>query len=200
MRLFFALPLPASLQLEIDHWCTQSLPAQIERVPAKNYHLTLAFLGDVATSQLERLNQEADQILTSILLTQSDRSIHIDQIGYFTRAQIFWVGPSVWPENLTRLAQKLQLLGARLNCGKGGPKSRQPYQPHISLIRHCTDAITAPDRPRFTLMLEEVVLFESLQTRSGVHYQPIECWPLEQTLPQRFADRPALPRRPRQKH
>lgn len=193
MRLFFALPLPAQLQLAIDHWCTVALSAALDRIPARNYHMTLAFLGEVAGNRLDSLVQHADQVLAALQPGPEDRNIRIDQTGYFAKPGIFWIGPSQWPKTLTQLAQSLQQAGNRIGC----PASRQSFQPHISLIRHCKDPITPLATPDFSLPLTEVVLFESQQSRSGVQYHALESWPIEVAPARPFPGRPSLPPRRR---
>lgn len=191
MRLFFALPLPARLHLDLDHWCSHALSAAIDRIPPRNYHMTLAFLGDVPANQFDALTQQTDQALATLRLDAVDRTIRLDQTGYFAKPGIFWIGPSHWPKALTSLSHTLQQIGNRIGC----PRTRQPFQPHISLIRNCHDPLAPLAAPDFDLRLDEVVLFESQQARSGVQYHALENWPIETTPTRPFPDRPSLPRR-----
>ncbi|MBS0976282.1 2'-5' RNA ligase family protein, partial [Serratia rubidaea] len=51
-RLFFALPLPDSLQQQVIRWRADAFAPQDGRpVAAANLHLTLAFLGEVSSQK-----------------------------------------------------------------------------------------------------------------------------------------------------
>jgi len=65
MRLFLGLPLPADTQAELDHWRSVSLPAFSRPVDAANFHLTLAFLGEVNNAQLRSVVDLSEGVIAS---------------------------------------------------------------------------------------------------------------------------------------
>jgi 2'-5' RNA ligase len=192
MRLFFALPIAPSLQLQIDQWCDQELATSGDRVPIGNFHLTLAFLGELQSSCLERLCLLCEEALSSIA-PPAPSTLEIDQFGFWPRPRVFWIGPSQWPDLLTRMAAKLAQAGSIV----GARKSRQPYSPHITVVRHCTAAPPPLHRPNLLIPIDQVTLFESVPTRHGVRYQALEQWSLPQHGTGHFPDRPSLPCRRR---
>ena len=155
MRLFFALELPAATAVAIDSWRQRHLPLAARPIPPANYHLTLAFLGEVPQRDLEALcgavdSQQAAHALPAFKLT-------LDEVGYWPRPGILWLGPSHWPGALDRLATSLAPLARR-------GRERRRYQPHLSLYRRCQQAPPAPSRPPgFSIGFEHFSLLGSRQ-------------------------------------
>ena len=77
MRAFFAIEPPAQIKLAIDSWREKALPTFVKAVPPANFHITLAFLGQVNDVQLESLIQQSDA-LASI----SGFALSLDHLGY----------------------------------------------------------------------------------------------------------------------
>lgn len=186
MRLFFALPVEGSLALDIDHWRKQNFPIAQGKVPAANYHITLAFLGDVATSKLDALCQRVDDLCTAPYAQPGE--LLLDTVGYFAKPGILWVGPKHWPDHLSRLASALFHFGKALGSHKG----KQDFQPHITLYRRCDAPVQALQPPDFTLPYGELVLYESVNGKSGVHYQECVTWPLNARPAKKRSGRPGL--------
>jgi len=175
MRLFFALELPAGLALEISDWRDRSLTGVGRPVPPANFHITLAFLGELDEPALDALCTDVDTALAA--RRPAAGRLQLDQVGYWERPGIYWLGPRQWPEALADLARKLGTLGAV----RGGQRRRDRFQPHITLFRHCGDAPPAPaTAPGFSLPYREFFLMQSRQVRRGVVYDPVAAWPLDE--------------------
>ncbi len=169
MRLFFGLGLSAPEAIALADWRERCVHCDGRPVPMANFHLTLAFLGELQPRRLDDLLTTADGLLGA----DRDYSMVIDQVGYWSRPGIYWAGPSVWPKALEDLATALRGLSVQF----GGKRERAAFQPHITLFRRCQSAPPAPAAaPAIALAPESVVLFESRQGRDGVSYQPLAEW------------------------
>ena len=75
-RLFFALDIEEQDKKALAHWRETSLKLPFKKVPKDNFHVTLAFLGNISTEQQTALISFADQIAKAmdvqmdILLTE----------------------------------------------------------------------------------------------------------------------------------
>ena len=141
MRLFFALEPGGQTAIDIADWRDRQLPAAGRPVPVANLHITLAFLGEISSHRLERLCNAVDQYLQCKSLPGGE--LTLDQVGYWSKPRILWLGPSQWPESLNQLAAGLGQLGGV----EGGKRKRGAFQPHITLFRGCETAPAAPLAP-----------------------------------------------------
>ena len=173
MRLFFALVPDTASATAIGAWRDRQLPGQSRPVPLGNLHITLAFLGEVNSHRLERLCHDADVLAEGS--AQSIITLHLDQLGYWPRPGVCWLGPSQWPERLDDLSTRLGAIGV----AHGGKRSRGKYQPHITLLRSCREPPPAPlNAPAFDLQFDSFSLFQSRQGKRGVRYEPLADWSL----------------------
>ena len=173
MRLFFGLDLDADAALEISSWCDQQLICDGNPVSSANFHLTLAFLGNLDNSTLERLCQSVDQWLADG--PDYADTLTLDCTGYWQNTGIHWLGPTSWPTSLDTMARKLRSLGT----GVGAKLDRKKFRPHVTLHRRCI-VVPAPPAvaPKIEFAYAHLCLFESIQGRNGVSYRILEDWPL----------------------
>lgn len=173
MRLFFALVPPAELAAEIASWRLRYLSADGREVPVANLHITLAFLGEISPHRLEQLCCNTDE-----LLAKEDprlQALTLDETGYWPKPGILWLGPSRWPDSLTRLAGQLQTRGA----AAGGRGKAGAYRPHITLFRGCERPPPAAlARPDLCFPCADLALLESRNGRRGVQYRDVANWQL----------------------
>ena len=78
MRYFLGFDLTAKDKLAIEHWRSMSLPHFERSIPAKNFHITSVFLGQVKASQLDALTQSIDQCYESFRPFE----LHLNEYGY----------------------------------------------------------------------------------------------------------------------
>jgi RNA 2',3'-cyclic 3'-phosphodiesterase len=173
MRVFFGLELDPATSLQIADWRDRQLSSPASPVPAANFHITLAFPGSLSGPALERLCLSVDEWLARTAIEGA--TLTLDRTGYWSKPGIYWLGPSNWPDGLTRLAQKLNSLGA----AAGAKRDRNTFQPHITLFRQCSTAPPAPAQiPDITLHYQHFALFESRQGKRGVSYHVMHDWDL----------------------
>ena len=167
MRAFFALVPDPDSCLAIEQWRAQNWPTLLRPVNARNYHITLSFLGEINPAQLERIQE--------LLHTYSAPTIEIslDDTGYWPDSGILWLGPSDPPNALSAMASQCVR-----TANRAGIKVRKKnFQPHLTLARQVISPPAAPlQQPSFHLRCEQLLLLQSLFDKSGVRYIDIDHW------------------------
>jgi 2'-5' RNA ligase len=126
LRLFFGLWPDRALRLSLADLAGRVLRGvDAKPVTDTQYHLTLAFIGSVAESQLPEVVAAASGI------EFAPGRLRLDQLGYFPRSKTLWLGPSETPAELVELAQDLN--GALSAAGL--PGDRRPLRAHLTLAR-----------------------------------------------------------------
>lgn len=139
MRLFFALwpdsatrarLAEAAAHLAMDHDATL--------VAAENYHLTLAFVGEVAESRLSLLQQIGGGQRAGACMFQ------IDAYDYWPAPRVLVAvvreTPSALMQLCARLDERLALHGAQLNPEHPRPAPAAPFRAHVTLARKVAQA------------------------------------------------------------
>jgi len=110
--------------------------ALIRWVPVDNIHLTLKFLGDVSTANLEMLAK----ILQAEVQMHQPFEISVGELGTFPsahRPHVIWLGVKA-PAELNTLQQGIEEELARL----GYKPEDRPFSPHLTLGRVSRNAGT----------------------------------------------------------
>jgi len=174
-RLFFALwpdeaerqQLKQCQQLKCFSDSLQDHPGSRAVFPG-NFHITLAFLGNVNSSQ----RACAEQIANSIQC--SSFKLTIDTADYWHKPRILWVGPSEMPEALVTLATELR--DGAIACGV--QMDMRPYNAHVTLMRKIARLPEGLAIRPFPWVARHFVLIESTTRPEGVRYEVIKEWPL----------------------
>jgi RNA 2',3'-cyclic 3'-phosphodiesterase len=172
MRLFVGIPLPDKTRAEIA-----AVVAELRRgeeglrwSAPESWHITLQFLGNGDTQQLECLKARLSDVYSATV------PLRLGSLGAFERAGVVFVDVEVRPE-LAELQQ--QVVAATMQCGFA-PEDR-PFRPHITLAR--TKArknfrglpARRPWRenpPRFSpFEAREFLLYESFTGEAGSRYE-----------------------------
>src|SRR5688500_2444515 len=95
-------------------------------IPARNLHVTLAFLGQVPESQLEVVKQCADRAGSC---GRIDLQFH--RVEVWKRSRVLSLVPLATPPELSELVERLKfnLLSEHFEVG------REEYRPHLTLAR-----------------------------------------------------------------
>lgn len=133
-------------------------------------HLTLVFIGNVDSDQLEMLRVIANEV------KQSSFDLTVDKIQYWRHNRIIHAGPTQCPIELARLVNDLQnrLLQA------GFSLERRLYIPHITLVRKALCATSPKLTTSITWRVSEWTLVQSKQTEQGSVYISLDRWSLEE--------------------
>ncbi len=188
IRSFIAIDLPRQIQESLEK-ISQDLQSKkpvsaVRWVPAKNIHLTLKFLGEVSSNNLE--------ILTKILAAEVTRhrcfQIKIGGLGAFPsihRPRVIWVGVEA-PPGLMALQRSIETETVRL----GYTAEERPFSAHLTLGRVSHNA--SPKEVRDigemlngikvgtlgTASVERIRLFRSDLEPGGAIYTPLYTIPL----------------------
>lgn len=169
MRAFFALKPSPEICLAIDHWRSQNWPLLNKPVPIVNFHLTLAFLGEIDERQLEYLEDAVADVYSGCV------ELNLDTLGYWHKSALLWLGPTQTPPELADLAGQLVQLGK--SCGQ--KMDKRAYHSHLTLARKVTSPPPAAMiEPAFTCLFEEFALYESDTRPTGAQYREVVSWPL----------------------
>ncbi|WP_339668862.1 RNA 2',3'-cyclic phosphodiesterase [Dasania marina] len=180
IRAFIALSIAETLERQLSLHA-QSLALQLNRealrwVPSENYHITLAFLGDIKSQDLAKLETIMDAVASHHPIT----TLQIDDVQWF---------PSVHKPRLlvatvaaNSALQKLQQALVNQLRQHGFAVENRHFRPHISLAR----AGRQQQAKKFQLLLsdlntdmDELVLFESKLTPKGSRYTALAAALLE---------------------
>jgi 2'-5' RNA ligase len=168
-RVFFALVPPPEVQQAMGELARDTARRAHGRpVPAQNMHVTLAFIGAWPVARLATLLDAAANVHGEPL------NIALDRHGAFRRAGIAWVGPSLVPDALTRLAASL----ADALAAVGIMLDAQPYRPHVTLARHCRGPHPEGACGPFRFDADRLVLMQSQTRAEGARYSVVADWPL----------------------
>jgi len=129
-------------------------------VPPRNYHVTLAFLGN------QPAHLCADVVSAGEAVAAEPVDLTLDRFGYWPRPRVFWIGPTECPPALTNLAGDLWERMAAI----GVPRETRPFRPHLTLARK---AATLPEVPAPSPLIWRVTRFaliESVTERHGAVY------------------------------
>ncbi|MES0361275.1 MAG: RNA 2',3'-cyclic phosphodiesterase [Anaerolineales bacterium] len=133
IRAFIAIDLSQGILERIDQM-SLDLRSRLEKVPvrwvpADNIHLTLKFLGNVSTANLEMLKE----IMGNVVANHHECDISVGGIGAFPKThnpRVIWVGMEV-PQELISLQHNIEIETARL----GYSREHRPFSPHLTFGR-----------------------------------------------------------------
>ena len=150
------------MRLELVRLSRQlTVPSGAKRVPPDNLHLTLAFIGSQKAEVQACLEQQAEAIDLPLF------TLTFDQLGFFAKPQVVWLGDKNPPQSLLQLAQALKQ--AQLRCGLE-PETR-PFQTHLTLLRKVRHP-PAPFQPEpISWPVKEFVLVASETLPEGAQYR-----------------------------
>ena len=133
LRSFIAVEIPPEIQNEISRSIAplqKALPKPLVRwVAAQNVHLTLKFLGDVSSENLDQLANE----LRSETINHESFCIPVGGVGAFPnprRARVIWIGLEASPA-LKTLLHGVEAVAAKL----GYAAEERPFSPHLTVGR-----------------------------------------------------------------
>lgn len=127
MKCFIGLPAaPSVINKLVDAQDRAlSFDAGARPVPKENFHLTLAFIGEIEPDKARLIAQ-----LLPLTTDFNGKSWLIDNSGLFIRPQVAWVGGSASPE-IEHLVRESREILDRLHISYD--KGR--FKPHITILR-----------------------------------------------------------------
>jgi len=168
-RLFFALWPDETVRLQLAGYKSLLKGCGGRPVIPENLHITLAFLGSVEADTRRCLEQAADAISLPAF------TLKLDQLGYWRRPQVVWLGAEHTPESLLALAAALKQ--AMLGCDLE-PESR-PFQAHLTLMRKARRGPAQDPAEALNWPVGEFALVVSETRPEGVRYEVLRKWMLK---------------------
>ncbi len=163
-RVFFAL-WPDHRQRDRLRDVINSVARNVEgrAVERRNWHITLAFLGDIDEAQIPKLKERAGQIET-----ESFR-LSFDRLEYWARPKVACLVTPTVPGELERLVSSLNSLMQDF----GVIAEDRTYRPHITVSRSARAFVTERLTQRATTEWSNFKLIESVSSPGGVSYIPL---------------------------
>ncbi len=180
MRLFIAIEIPQTIRTTFASLLKEFsvIAPQVKWVRARNLHLTLKFLGEIASEKLGPLESVLSTVRSSVGVNLEFRGL-----GFFPhqkRPRVFWAGMDA-SANLETLAAEIDQVTHRL----GFPLEERPFLPHLTLARFqppgispkLLQAIQEKKAQRFgSLRTGEFHLVESKLKPAGAEYTTVETF------------------------
>ena len=183
IRAFIAINLSQEILERIEHMSLE-LRSRLGQVPvrwvsADHIHLTLKFLGNVSTANLEMLKE----IMGNVVSNHHECDISVGGIGAFPKQhnpRVIWVGMEV-PQELISLQHNIEIETARL----GYSQEHRPFSPHLTFGRVSRNASSQDVRAIAEILdsykvgflgatrISSVYLYRSDLKPDGAVYTPI---------------------------
>jgi 2'-5' RNA ligase len=167
-RLFFALwpsaAMQAALAAAADPAVSEAEKADsgVRRMPAENFHLTLAFLGTVPLARLAEVKG-----LTSRCAPDAPIEIMLDGIEHWRKSQVLCATSSDTPPAAVVLAETLK----RLLIEQGFSPDLKPFRAHATVARKVKRAPRALHIEPVRWSFDSVHLVESKTGPTGSIYR-----------------------------
>jgi RNA 2',3'-cyclic 3'-phosphodiesterase len=169
VRLFLALWPTDDLQRRLDEQAHQfPLEGRARRVPARNLHVTLAFLGEVWSERVDAITAVAAR-------ARAERfELELNQIETLPGSNVLCMTTDRPPPALLTLADELRS-GLR---EQGFKMEDRAFRAHVTLARDVRRRQPVMRIPSLHWQVREFVLVESQRARAGSEYAIVQRWPL----------------------
>lgn len=137
-------------------------------VPPENYHITLAFLGNLTGAQAERTRIAA----SSVRATGFD--LVLDRLGHWASPKVLWLGANQEPKAARQLADGL-VAALRIEGLALDPK---PFVPHVTLARKVEKYANISELAAIKWQITAYSLIRSIINPAGSNYAVLASWPL----------------------
>ena len=169
LRLFFAVAPDDVARARIaDAAAVLPLPPDARLTPAANYHLTLAFIGNVPARLLP--------VLLGIGNSQRARAfvLRFDAYEYWPKPAVVIAAARVVPDELQQLWQGLH---AALSP-HGWALAPKRLRPHVTIAKKVTQAPVLQALSGFDWRVSEICLMRSDTVAKQSTYTVVDTWPL----------------------
>ncbi len=173
-RLFYAL-WPTAAERERTARAAAGLPIAdgARLVPPQNYHLTIAFVGDVPAAQVERLRKVGGAQACARF------ALSFDAYEYWPKPEVVVAAARATPAGLDALWRELHDELARA----GFVLEPKRLRPHVTLARRVAAAPSLPALPAFAWKAAALCLVRSQTEAAAAVYTVVDHWPLLDETP-----------------
>ncbi|NIM04719.1 MAG: RNA 2',3'-cyclic phosphodiesterase [Armatimonadetes bacterium] len=185
MRIFIAIEINEEIREKLAQAQQHLMKAVsgVKWVEAKNFHLTLKFLGETDQGMVSRLANQ----LGGVLASTCGFPLRFAGAGVFPnerRPRVIWVGVNEGVQPLFALAQKVEAVSQNL----GFEAENRPFSGHLTLGR-ARGVISAAalkssleglsGRNFGDQRVDHITIMQSTLTRAGPIYRPVHKLPLQ---------------------
>jgi 2'-5' RNA ligase len=170
---FFAL-WPGDAEREQLARCATDLelPSGARLVPARNYHVTVAFIGEVTAGELEALREVgASQRAAASALC-------LDRCEHWPEAQVVVAAARRAPPSLAALSARLHCEAALCVPRPAGARAPQPLRVHVTLARKVSQAPVRQEMSALEWSAPALTLVRSETGGQHSIYTVVDTWPL----------------------
>lgn len=169
MRLFFAaFPIQETRRRIASAAVEIGLPKAARLVPLENYHMTLAFVGEVSRELAVALRAIGAAVRCPPF------QVCFDACERWQKPEIVVAVASEPPAALLQLHGALQAKIGRL----GVPADPAAFRAHITLARKVTQASVLEPMSKFLWTVRDFQLVRSARSAEGSVYTVVDSWPL----------------------
>ncbi|MCF8010443.1 MAG: RNA 2',3'-cyclic phosphodiesterase [Clostridiales bacterium] len=182
MRVFWAINLPADVKQNLYKYLKeplQQMPVNIKWVEEQNIHLTMKFMGDIETVQLEDITSAVEDSISGM----GPFNIQVKGVGCFPglgKPRIFWAGIEGNEDLLENIYKKIQQALLFL----GFDEDKKPFSPHLTLARfkspgNCSEfmnkaiSLAPGDKKLDGVKVGTIDLMQSILNKRGPTYNVI---------------------------
>ena len=164
-RLFFAL-WPDHRQREQLREVINPVARTVEgrMVDRRNWHVTLAWIGDFSAHRVPQLLERASEIHFEPF------RLSFDRLEFWARPRVASLTAATVPEELHDLVTRLE----NLLRDEGVAPENRTYRPHITVARNARTFETERLAHRSSIEWSSFELMESVPGRGGGYYQPLK--------------------------
>jgi 2'-5' RNA ligase len=145
-----------------------SLTADARRVREENYHLTLAFAGEVSNLQTAALRTLGAAIRAPAF------EVRFDTFEYWRKSEVLVLAASEQPRALLDLNHELSAGFRRLELAEDSVT----FRAHVTVARKVSQAPVLPAMSRLCWKVQAFHLVHSTRSSSGSVYTVVDTWPL----------------------
>jgi 2'-5' RNA ligase len=169
VRLFFAaFPTPEIRRRIESAAAALRLPKDARRVPAENYHMTVAFAGEVRSEQTIALRA------IGAAVRHPPFELCLDAYDYWQKSGVVVATARECPEALLALHRALRDGFVDL----GLPIDPAAFRAHVTLARKITQAPVLKAMSTFPWTVRDFQLARSVRSVEGSVYTVVDSWPL----------------------
>jgi 2'-5' RNA ligase len=187
-RLFLGIALTQAQQSQLSS-LQENLLSDAKKVRPANFHMTLAFLGQLDIHHQYKLQHMLDIRHRCLALSWPKFTVTLDTLTLWRKPQVLCLSGKNWDPHLQLIIDDcraiMQQIGIDIAIRKNTEMQEDCVQqalpivfiPHVSLFRK---AKYLPECPPISLTLapDKVHLYASVSGPSGVEYQILQSWPL----------------------
>lgn len=164
-RLFFAL-WPDNRQRDRLRDVITAVAKTVEgnAVDRRDWHVTLAYIGEFPESRIADLQQRASQIRVEPF------RLSFDRLEFWARPRVASLTAATVPDELERLVAALNIV----LLDEGVAVEDRAYRPHITVVKHARSFTTERLAQRASTEWSSFELVESVSGPGGVTYRPLK--------------------------